>query len=169
MTQPRSSIEILSWLHASCKGRNEQVKRVLLAWNTWNIYSLDLFRKVCWFLHYPILFVFVFLGLHLWHMEVPRLEVKMELQLPAYTTGRATEDLSHRCGLYHSSRQCWMLSPLSGARSEPASSWMLVGFITAESQRGLLSYTLWIRIFGSQGMTVHNLHKLSQKYFQRTI
>ena len=31
----------------------------------------------------------VFLGLHLWHMKVPRLEVKSELQLPAYTTATA--------------------------------------------------------------------------------
>ena len=30
--------------------------------------------------------VCVCLGLHLRHMEVPRLEVKSELQLPAYTT-----------------------------------------------------------------------------------
>ena len=40
-------------------------------------------------------FLFVcFLGSHLWHMEVPRLGVKSELQLPAYTTATATPDLS---------------------------------------------------------------------------
>ena len=33
-----------------------------------------------------LFFCFCFLGLHLWHMEVPRLGVKSELQLPAYTT-----------------------------------------------------------------------------------
>ena len=37
---------------------------------------------------------FFFLGLHKWHMEVPRLGVKSELQLPAYTTATATLDLS---------------------------------------------------------------------------
>ena len=31
-------------------------------------------------------FPFCFLGPHLWHMEVPRLGVEWELQLPAYTT-----------------------------------------------------------------------------------
>ena len=31
-------------------------------------------------------FSYCFLGLHLWHMEVPRLGVKMQLQLPARTT-----------------------------------------------------------------------------------
>jgi len=39
----------------------------------------------------PGAFIF-FLGLHLWHMEVPRLGVKLELQLPAYTTATATLD-----------------------------------------------------------------------------
>ena len=36
--------------------------------------------------------VCVCLGPHPWHMEVPRLEVKSELQLPAYTTAAATGD-----------------------------------------------------------------------------
>ena len=48
---------------------------------------------------------FVFLGPHLQHMEVPRLEVKLELQPLAYTTAIATWDLSHICNLHHSSWQ----------------------------------------------------------------
>ena len=32
---------------------------------------------------FPFLFFFCFLGLHRQHMEVPRLEVELELQLPA--------------------------------------------------------------------------------------
>ena len=38
-----------------------------------------------------------FLGLPLWHMEVPRLEVESELQVPATATATATAtwDLSH--------------------------------------------------------------------------
>ena len=49
-------------------------------------------------------FVFALLGLHLQHMEVPRLEVKLELQPPAsiIATATATWDLSHVCDLYHS-------------------------------------------------------------------
>ena len=38
---------------------------------------------------------FCFLGPHLQHMEVPRLEVESELQLLAYTTAMATRDPSH--------------------------------------------------------------------------
>ena len=36
--------------------------------------------------------LFVFLGPHPWHMEILRLGVKSELQLPAYTTAIATPD-----------------------------------------------------------------------------
>ena len=49
-------------------------------------------------------------------MEVPRLGVKFELQLPAYTTASAMPDLSHICELHHSSWQHWILNPLSEAR-----------------------------------------------------
>ena len=40
-----------------------------------------------------LLIYFVFLGLHPWHMEVPRLEVESELQPLAYTIATATPDL----------------------------------------------------------------------------
>ena len=49
-------------------------------------------------------FFFFFLELLLWNMEVPRLGVKVELQLLAYATATATEDPSHICGLHHSSQ-----------------------------------------------------------------
>ena len=38
---------------------------------------------------------FVFLGLHLKHMEVPRLGIQSELQLPVYATATAMQDPSH--------------------------------------------------------------------------
>ena len=50
------------------------------------------------------------------HMEVPRLDAESELQLPAYTTVTTMPDLSRICNLHHSSRQCWILNPLSEAR-----------------------------------------------------
>ena len=63
-------------------------------------------------------FFFVFLGPHPEHMEVPRLGVKLELQLqlPAYTTETATPDLSHVCELHHSSWQHRILNPPREAR-----------------------------------------------------
>ena len=49
-------------------------------------------------------------------MDVPKLGVELELQLPVYTTAIATQDPSHVCGLPHSSWQCKILNPLAGAR-----------------------------------------------------
>ena len=44
--------------------------------------------------------VCVFLGLHSWHMEIPRPGVHSELQQPAHTTATAIQDLSHVCNLH---------------------------------------------------------------------
>ena len=49
-------------------------------------------------------------------MEVPRLGVKLELWLLAYTTVTATQDPSHICDLRGSLRQHQILNPLSEAR-----------------------------------------------------
>ena len=59
---------------------------------------------------------FVILGLHLWHMEVHRLEVELELLLLAYATAIAISDPSHIWDLHQSLQQCWMLNPLNKAR-----------------------------------------------------
>ena len=66
----------------------------------------------------PLLFIYLFclVGLRLWHVEVHRLGIESELQLPAYTTATATPDLSRVCNLHHSSWQCQILNPLSKAR-----------------------------------------------------
>jgi len=62
-------------------------------------------------------FFLVFLGLHLWHMEVPRLGFKSELQLPAYTTAHSnTGSLTH-----------WARPGIKSV-----SSWILVRFVTTE-------------------------------------
>ena len=68
------------------------------------------FCFVCFFY-----FFLLFLGLRLWHMEVPRRGVELEVQLPAYTTATATQDLSRICDLHHSSRQRQILNPLREA------------------------------------------------------
>ena len=65
---------------------------------------------------YFFFFFLVFLGLHPWHIEVPRLGVDSELELLAYTTAAATQNPSHVCDLHHGSWQCWILTPLSKAR-----------------------------------------------------
>ena len=51
-----------------------------------------------------------------WHMDVPRLGVKRELQLPAYATATATWDPSPVCDQQHSSWKPWIFNPLNKAR-----------------------------------------------------
>ena len=77
------------------------------------------------------LFIYLFLGLHLQHMEVPKLGVELELQLPA----TATAYLSCVLDLHRSSWLCWILNPLSKAR-EPASSWTLCRVLNPPSHKG---------------------------------
>ena len=67
-------------------------------------------------------------------MEVPRLGVEVELQLPAYATARL--DLSLICDLHHTLRQRQILNPLSESRDQTQ---VLMdasfGFITTEPQQ----------------------------------
>ena len=55
-------------------------------------------------------YFFLLSGLHVWHMEVPR------LQMLAYATAIGMPDLRHVCNLHPSSRQHQILNPLSRAR-----------------------------------------------------
>ena len=57
-----------------------------------------------------------FLGPQVQLMEVSRLGVEWELQLPAYAT--ETPGRSHVCNLHHSSRQRQILNPRSKARDQ---------------------------------------------------
>ena len=59
---------------------------------------------------------FCFLGLHMLHVEVPRLGVKSELRLLAYATATATWNPNQVCNLHHSSQQRQIFNPLSKAR-----------------------------------------------------
>ena len=64
-----------------------------------------------------IVFCFLcFLEPHQQPMEVPRLGIELELQLPA--TAIATQDPSHVCDLHHSSWQRRILNLLSKARDQ---------------------------------------------------
>ena len=85
-------------------------------------------------------------------MEVPRLGVESELQLPV--TAIAVWDPSHVYDLHYSSWQrCWILNPLIEARDGTCILMdTMVGLLTAEPQRGtpvvsLFSTLLFIVIF----------------------
>ena len=85
-----------------------------------------------------ILFLFWFLGPHLRHMEVPKLGVQSELQLPA------VPDSSCICDLQHSSLPRQILNPLSRAGIKPTTSWFLVGFTSAVPRWELCSMAVLI-------------------------
>ena len=102
----------------------------------------DYFCVVCyllWFI-FPLdfcevlfhLFIYCLSGLHLQHMEVPRLAVKLELQLPCYTIATATWNPGRMYIWHHSSQQCWIPNPWARPGIEPASSWILVSFFSTE-------------------------------------
>ena len=63
------------------------------------------------------LFVFVFFFRAAPAAYIPRLGVKLELQLLAYPTATAMQDPSCVFDLHHSSRQCQIPNPLSEARN----------------------------------------------------
>ena len=64
-------------------------------------------------------------------MEVPRLRVESELQLPAYTMATAMPDPSHICNLHHSSQQHQIFNLMREARDRTRNeSWFLVGFVS---------------------------------------
>ena len=65
-----------------------------------------------------LIYLLSLLGPHLWHMEVPRLGVESELQLPAYATATPDPDPSCVFDLHHSSQQRRILNPLSEARNQ---------------------------------------------------
>ena len=80
---------------------------------TSTVYLLDLGT---WMKQFGIFFFF--LRPHLQHMEVPRLGVESELQLPAYITAKAILDPSCICNIHHSLQQCRILNPLSKAKDQ---------------------------------------------------
>ena len=87
-------------------------------------------RKCIIWTHYIFFLSFVFLGPHLWHMEVLRQDVETELQLPAYTTAHSnTRSLTH-----------WVRPGI-----EPTTSWFLVRFIHHWTTTGS-PWTLYILI-----------------------
>ena len=103
------------------------------------------------------LFAFCFSGLHLWHMEVPRLGVELELQLPACATATAdqnsTQDLSCICDLHHSSQQHRILNTLSKAGDQTCilmdTCWVLIAepqseLLTLLSKNILLGIKFWL-------------------------
>ena len=80
-------------------------------------------------------------------MVVPRLGVKLELQLQAYTTATATGDQSHICDLHHSLQQHWIINPMSKARDQTCIPTETVRFITHWTTTGTPKIIVFLFLF----------------------
>jgi len=83
-------------------------------------------------------FFFGFLGPHLWHMEIPRIGVKSELQLPSYSTPQQRWIWATSANYTTSHSNAGSLTHWVRPGIEPATSWFLVRFVSAEPQWELL-------------------------------
>ena len=68
-----------------------------------NLHSSQVHFNGCKFYFFSFFVFLPFPGLLLWHMEVPKLGIKLELLPPAYARATATPDPSTICSLHHSS------------------------------------------------------------------
>ena len=82
--------------------------------------------------------LFFFLGLHLQHMEVPRLGIQSELLLPAYATATAMPDQVASVTYTTAHGNARSLTPWARPVIKPSTSWFLVGFVSAAPRREVL-------------------------------
>ena len=102
------------------------------------------------------LFIFVFWGLHVQHMEVPRLGVESELLPSAYTTATATPVWAPSVTYTTAHGNTRSLTHWVRPEIDPATSWFLVGFISTVPGRELWNRYLHVHVHGS---AVHNSQK----------
>ena len=104
----------------------------------WLFISINIFIMSISILYiYIYLFIYLFLGPHLQHMEVPRLGVQLELQLPAYPKPQQGWNWV-RSAIYNTAHcNARSLTHWAGPGVELESSWILVGWVSAEPRREL--------------------------------
>ena len=73
-------------------------------------------ESISLFALHHVFFLFAFLELNLWHMEVPRLGGESELGAASLHHSHSTSGIRATCNLHCSSGQCWILNPPSKAR-----------------------------------------------------
>ena len=136
---------LTNWMRPGIKlASSQRLHRVLILLShsgnshqfSWSLKTLECETHASRFYLFIYLFIYVFLGLHLCCMEVPRLGAKSEPWPQACAIATASPDLSHICNLCCSLGQCQILNPLSEAGIKPASSWILVGFLTCWATTG---------------------------------
>ena len=88
-----------------------------------------------YFILFYFIFIFAFRRLQVWHMEVPRLGVKLELQLAAYATATWIQAVSVTYTIAQSNASSFIHWVRPGI--EPATSWILVRFVTHRATTGI--------------------------------
>ena len=79
--------------------------------------------------------LFAFLGPHPWHMEFPRRGSQIGATAASLHHSTAMQDPSHAYDLQHSSRQHWILNPLSEARDRTCNLMVPSQILSAEPRR----------------------------------
>ena len=103
----------------------------------WILFESALFMVICYISKIKLKYAFtLFMLLHMQDMEVPRLGVKLELQLPA-TPQPQEHRIQTPSMTYTTSQQCRILNPLSEARDGTQILMGLVGLFTSEPQQEL--------------------------------
>ena len=97
-------------------------------------------------MYFIFIYLFIFLGSHPWHTEVPRLGVKSELQLWTYTTAIATQNLSRLATYTTAHSNTRSLTHWARPRIEPATLWLLVRFMSTVPQWELLCFIFKVRV-----------------------
>ena len=127
----------------------------LLQWQHW-ILNLLHHKQTLDMIHFFSFLAFLLVsGLHLQHMEVPRLGVKLELQLLAYTTAIAMRGPSHIHSNTTAHGNARSLTHWARPLIEPSSSWIAVEFITTEPRRELLIWGILSWGIGGSGGIKH--------------
>ena len=122
---------------------------------------------------YLFIYLFIcFLGPHPWHVEVPRLGVQSELQLPVYIHHSHSNTIWASSVTYttaHSNARS--LTQWVGPGIEPTTSWFLVRFISIAPRQGLLgqifltplmSHFLHVKLMLTQPTFKEHVIKLSR-------
>ena len=93
-------------------------------------------------------------------MEVPRLGLESELQLPSTATAITTLDLSHVCNIHHSHGNTGSLTHWARPGIEPASSWMFYNLLG--HSRNFWTFFFFFFLVGRREVTVSLKHPLVQ-------
>ena len=129
-------------------------------------------KSCLYWVRYFTVFIYYYIGLHLQHMEVPRLGAESELHLPVCVTATAMPDLGcicipHRSLWNHQILNTGSLTHWISPGMKPIL-WILVGFLTRWATMGTPSFTVFNLRMGLRSLTYHYL-KMNRRLRSRNL